>query len=954
MRVVDLDLERLSPGAFQSMAAALSQAVFGPLTLVMGAGKDGGRDMYHQGKLTWTNGQAAGEDWDGYTVFQVKHKDRLDPINTVNATWLWSEVKKELDLWADPAKGRAPMPDQLVFITNVPLTPAPSGGGHDNIRTNLAGYRKRLEDSTRDVDTAATVARVRKRDRIRAIKRVEFWDGNQLKSLLTVHDGVRRRFDAFLTVSDVFSAISEFTDVVALKDGATALLDHARTELSTDGLVYFDQAGSRDNRGIPVHDVAIDLPLTFATRSQPRTTVLEHVLGRGNLVLARDISSVTGPRHIIVTGQPGNGKSTVSQLVVQSFRAAALEGSPNLSSGHKDTIAGTREVLRRLGHELPKNRRWPIKVNLAKYAEESGHLEDATLLRYLADKITSRSQTGKITPAALGVWMRRWPWLVVLDGLDEVTETLTRRRIIQRVVEFAHNAEGDDVDLLILLTTRPMGYTEDIEPDLFETVALDDLMREEAVRFGMQATRVRIGDNPERLEKVEAALVAASHDDNLAKLLRTPLQVLILAIIVDGAGTVEPDRYSLFWNYYDTVVRRERGKSAGLRNLLTQFAPLIQQLHERAGFKLQQLSERGDHSNATLTNDDVRALAWKVLKEAEYEPDGAHADVLDNIVKASMDRLVLLAPRSDGLGFDVRSLQELMAALFIMNTSPDQMTTRLRVAAPGPHWRNTWLFAAGKLFYAPETHAHQQLVELVETIDHDASRRLGGVVPIGPRMALDILDDGMARAWPNWRRRLLTHGLQVLREPSPQDLHAIARILVRYADNGPSERTDVADGLRLALSGRPTTRDTTQSLLKLIPGLESDLNVGEATRGLGQILRDPAAPVEPATPADWDDLDTEIATAPGSAGHLPELIHAATTARNMRASHGDVLALTEAIGAALADDEAATVLEQALLHVAAAEPVLFATLRDEVVPDLHRRPVGGALERTLPAEPNHG
>ena len=63
-------------------------------------------------------------------------------------------------------------------------------------------------------------------------------------------------------------------------------------------------------------------------------------------------------------------------------------------------------------------------------------------------------------------------------------------------------------------------------------------------------------------------------------------------------------------NYYDTIFRREREKTTQLRALLPKYGLQAQQLHERAGFAMQQRSERADRSKATLTLGELRAIAW--------------------------------------------------------------------------------------------------------------------------------------------------------------------------------------------------------------------------------------------------------------------------------------------------------------------------------------------------------
>lgn len=72
------NLEQLGHSGFQDRAAALTIAEVGPGVQVLGSGRDGGRDMYYNGTLVWSGTeQEPAETWDGYTVFQVKQKERL-------------------------------------------------------------------------------------------------------------------------------------------------------------------------------------------------------------------------------------------------------------------------------------------------------------------------------------------------------------------------------------------------------------------------------------------------------------------------------------------------------------------------------------------------------------------------------------------------------------------------------------------------------------------------------------------------------------------------------------------------------------------------------------------------------------------------------------------------------------------------------------------------------------
>lgn len=504
------DLTRLGPVGFQDLAAALAVATFGANIHPMGAGRDGGRDLYFRGPLIWQrrDDTQPGEVWNGYTVFQVKHKAVLAARPADNASWLWTQVRAELNEWADPDSDRGQVPDHLAVITNVPLTPVPGTGGHDRLAAAVETYRAELADNTRDVNGPARRQREARLARIRRIKQWRVWDGNKIDALLQVHQGVRWGFPAFLTGPDVFAGLAELTGRLPQAELEPGLRAHARTALTGESAIYFDEAGSADGVSVPLHEVAIDLPV-IGGQPGPRRTIVGAVLNRAEHVLKPALTVQPAPRHLIVTGAPGNGKTTVSKFLVQVFRAALLDGASDLSADHQRTIDGTRTALRRLGRTFPLHRRWPMRVDLAEYAQEGGLAEDTTLLRWIAHKVSARSNLGDVTALALDTWMRQWPWLLVLDGLDEVTETTTRRRLIERVTEFVNDAEAENCDVLVVLTTRPIGYTENIAPNHFERIDLDYLDPDDAVRYGTLATRIRLRDDHDRTDRVVRQLKVA-------------------------------------------------------------------------------------------------------------------------------------------------------------------------------------------------------------------------------------------------------------------------------------------------------------------------------------------------------------------------------------------------------------------------------------------------------------
>ncbi len=319
--------EEFGPTGFQDLAAALAIAKFGAGVQVMGPGRDGGRDMYYEGQLEWNQSHT----WEGYTVFQVKHQAKLSRRPAENASWLWQEIRKELVAWAEPSGNRSRLPDFMVFITNAPLSAVPEVGGHDKIHQNIKGFIENLRDGRRDVQESDKRTRLAKLQRLEHVKEWRIWDGNQLSALLATAPGVRRAFSSFLTAPDVFASLHEVTEKLPLEQLEPALREHARTSLIRDGQIYFDEAGSSESAGFDVHQVAVDLPISIPD-SATRSSVIPYILQRAEHMLKPGITYVHGPRHIVLTGAPGNGKTTLSKFLVQAFRSAAVKRSGRAES----------------------------------------------------------------------------------------------------------------------------------------------------------------------------------------------------------------------------------------------------------------------------------------------------------------------------------------------------------------------------------------------------------------------------------------------------------------------------------------------------------------------------------------------------------------------------------------------------------------------------------------------
>jgi hypothetical protein len=372
------------------------------------------------------------------------------------------------------------------------------------------------------------------------------------------------------------------------------------------------------------------------------------------------------------------------------------------------------------------------------------------------------------------------PWVVVLDGLDEVPSLDARLAVYNQVEEFWTKVDDLGADVLMVVTTHPTGYDERLTEDRFQHLHHQQLPPADAAELAERLSAKRFeGDDGMRGEVV-ARMRAAAADPTTARLMGTPLQVTIMSMIVEKYPTLPPDRYTLFDVYYVTVLEREIAKGIAISRFLADYRPHIDRLHERVGLALQVQSEGADGAEAVLPTDQLRGLAHDYLIERGFEPEKADS-IAERLVTAALNRLVLLVPREDGLGFEIRTLQELMAARAIVGGADEQAIAGLTLVADSPHWRNTWLLAAGKLLVTSDR---------FESVLADVLRSLGqsahpfARISPAPELAADMLADGLAQRRPGFERTLVKTLLSVRDDAPIGQLRPIANVLNPLMDGG--------------------------------------------------------------------------------------------------------------------------------------------------------------------------
>lgn len=209
--------------------------------------------------------------------------------------------------------------------------------------------------------------------------------------------------------------------------------------------------------------------------------------------------------HLLVTGEPGAGKSTLGQMYVQRLATEWLD--PSADPPLPEPVMPLRIPAKALADDLP----WS---------------------ELLANAVRDRRLNATLRPELFARRALGARWLVFVDGLDEIAEPERRDSVIGALA--SRMRRGGEHRLVI--TTRPLppdelqklaGLVDSFTIQPFGPVELQD--------FASAWFRAQ---NPTNAKDRATEFVSQVHDGRLRELVRNPLLATIAAI----ANTLEPHR----------------------------------------------------------------------------------------------------------------------------------------------------------------------------------------------------------------------------------------------------------------------------------------------------------------------------------------------------------------------------------------------------------------------------
>jgi len=768
----DYHLDGLNWREFEHLVQALSVGEIATGITPFGDGKDGGREATYEGRMQYPS---TASPWDGYLVVQCKFRKEPIANTTEKINWVKTQLATESRKYTRKRRALR-KPDYFLFATNLRFSAA-KGGGKDQLQVVLNEFASRI-----------------------GAKECAAWTYDEICRFVDRSDAVRKAYLGFITPGDVLATAFEYLDRLRpeFREVIAAFL---QKQLLHDRSARLESAGAKAEQQIPLATVFVDLPAT--TRSElvreddventPRELLVKHIVDacsqRTNRSSKKEVRVQRRGTHanrelasrFVIVGGPGQGKSTLGQYICQLYRAALVRDRVFAQRAELPDVWKSIQLIEaqqeEIGSSLPLVRRFPIRLILNEYASDRAHDQSLTVLKWLQRELT-RLGGADCSLADVRLWLKEYPWVIVFDGLDEVPASSNRADVIREMEDFRIDVANLGADAVIVCTTRPQSYAKEFSADVYQHWYLLPLQRAEALGYAKRlvAARYPLPDDPHR-NQVVRRLEMACRSDVTQKLMQSPLQVTIMTTLVEHLGEPPRQRYTLFQRYYQTIYDREIGREGKSSAFLSDRKADIDAVHFRVGLLLQRNSEIAGGTNARMTNEQFANLFADYLGEVGYSGKDAQA-LMSEISVGSFERLVFLTrPTETEVTFELRSLQEYMAAEALFQGPEEFIVKRMQAIAPIAHWRNVMLFAIGKCFQE-RTH----LLPVIHVICSDLNDRasfgsdLASSLNWGSQLALEILEEGVAQTNKKFHRLLCQVAFRVLETPDRSLARRVAHV----------------------------------------------------------------------------------------------------------------------------------------------------------------------------------
>lgn len=676
---------RLGSDTFQEMVQSLLETKrrnAGTLIQFGSAGADGAREA------TWTQ--------------PINHQDYVRPENCVTdipKQWVFQVKFHDIGLRGWAGAGAAIIADlkselekvvtkykltchHYVLITNVPLTGARGVGTRDKVTKIAADWKTKIPC-------------------------VEVWDAADLSRMLDNNLSVRAAYDELILPGDVLRALHSQLQFHKNKI-ESVFRGYLRHLIENESKARADEAG--DDDPLPLSKVFIDQTLQLDKQCVPECYRADVEMWAAEAscdneypsVIPEDLDIVSSAFPLLLGAQekvmllagPGYGKSTITQFLTlyhagriidrgfASALAKRLKLPPNWTPEYLDASCAIR---------------FPFRVELRRYAKwRKAHANDSTpigIASYIARQLIAGTVESNLTQDDIFNLISQNPALLILDGLDEVPNKDDRDTILKDCDSFLYRCAGENVDLQVVMSSRPQGYHGEF--DRFQPLRwiINDLTEKDFFQYSSDWITERI-KNPDERAEAEERIKRGMSSDAVRRLATTLLQATVMLTIVRKRNDIPEERHKLFEKYVDVVFQREKTKN----DLIARYEPELKLLHEMVGYQIHEAVARGEAG--VIPEKKFKDLVWIVwrLIRGDERINAIPSQEIQSIYDLSTDRLVFLSGKGTSqsdIDFVIQPYREFFAANYMAShgdADPDKVFKCL--VERGPYWQQVLRFFA--------------------------------------------------------------------------------------------------------------------------------------------------------------------------------------------------------------------------------------------------------------------